>query len=242
MGAAAYGIGVAGFVLAFTSIVAVPRSSSVAKRAESSSTLLKTAHGIAGLVLFLLAYGVLPILFLFSILRSRINEDEPVKTGDDKTGAQAETASVGTAEKLMGARSPSATGMSTSGTRSAATTPGLEFPPRRLTPQKWPVSLHRPTLRTRHHSISSAATEPDPEPGSSGTFEVVNRGHRKRHLSASNTLGTMSESSHRMGRGHATRRSLSDVSWLERRRSVAAVVRLLYFLIKLSSDMSKERP
>lgn len=67
MGAAAYGIGVAGFVLAFTSIVVVPPPSSLTRRA-ASDTLLKTAHGIAGLVLFLLAYGVLPILFIFSLL------------------------------------------------------------------------------------------------------------------------------------------------------------------------------
>lgn len=233
MGAAAYAIGVAGFVLSFTSIFAVPPPSSLTRRSESSSTLLKTAHGVAGLVLFLLAYGVLPILFVFSVLRTRIIDEEPSKTPEDKAGAQAETASVGTAEKLTGARSLSATAISTPASRSAATTPGLEFPPRRLTPQRWPPLLHRPT-RARRHSTSSAATEPDLEPGSSGTFEVVNRGHRKRHLSATNTLA-MSEASHRMGQGYATRRSLSDVSWLERRRSVAAVVRCSTLLLSCLS-------
>ncbi|KZV76045.1 hypothetical protein PENSPDRAFT_727607 [Peniophora sp. CONT] len=229
IGASAYGLGVAGFALAFTTITTAPRPSSLTRRSASSSTLLKTAHGVAGLVLFLLLYGVIPVLFLFSKIRAHFAEEEPRKGSEDK--AQMETASVGTTEKLTRARTPSANGMSTSGTRSVVTTPGLDFPSRRPTPQKWPA-LHRPTFG-RRHSISSAASEPEPEPGSSGTFEVVNRGHRKRHLSATNTLN-LSESSHRMGYRPATRRSLSDVSWLERRRSVAAVSDLDYALSQLN--------
>lgn len=55
----AYGVGIAGFVLSFTTIT---------NTSSTQNHHLKTAHGIAGLSFFVVLYGVVPFLYLASTL------------------------------------------------------------------------------------------------------------------------------------------------------------------------------
>jgi hypothetical protein len=246
----AFALGLAGLAFSFTTIESTSSSTSslfsIAKRAVQSSNILKTSHGRAGLALFILFYAALPLLFILNAVLTRLQSASPATTKDasvDQDDAAAKqplhTASVDTAEKLNGVRSPT-DGGHTSGDRSAATTPALETAPssprrhqKSLTSSSFMALLghaaaaagssnsHHQAGTGRRSSDSIAMSEPSVQPSS---FEVVNR-PRRRHLSATNTL-TMSESSYRGGLPGPPRRSLSDVSWLERRRSVNAVVSL----------------
>ncbi|TFY61594.1 hypothetical protein EVJ58_g4411 [Rhodofomes roseus] len=98
---AAYALGVAGLATSFTTITSVTSSSStsLSKRSSALSMALKTAHGKAGLALFIILYGVVPLLFAISACYRRSpprHVDEPSSNAPD---GRPRVNSIETAEK-----------------------------------------------------------------------------------------------------------------------------------------------
>jgi hypothetical protein len=191
---AAYAVGIAGLVMSFTSIESTSSSG-----VQSMSALnFRTVHGRAGLVLFVLAYGLLPFLLIVTAWSSRTRAD-----GQETHRSRSH-------EKMP--------------LRNAASMPNVQSPPPVSTspPTKsrlW--SLSRPwTKRPRddlgtsedNASISTA-------PAQLG-FEVLNRPARNRpSLSVSPPVDLPH---------HArSPRRLGDIDWLDRRRALSDVVRYL---------------
>jgi hypothetical protein len=204
----AYGAGLAGLVSSFTSISEVSPSGGT-----SSNAVLKTLHGQAGLGLFIALYAIIPLLFLAYLLRWRLLTSTPKGIVGKIRAERSRADSSDTAEKLNSYKSTTDTNQ-----QSVLRTP---------VPPSSPGHTPSPSrhlgfwFRNKEGRISSeSATESEsPVPR---TFEVVNRPARMRNPSAS--AGGSSnpyEPAHR-----STPRNLSDLSWLERRRSVNAVVRI----------------
>lgn len=211
----AYALGLTGLVTSFTSI----SSTSVVQKRSSSGLTLKTGHGQAGLALFVALYGLIPVLFL--LRKGRILHLSSFFTNKHPSGdrSQSPSNSIGMVEK------PSS--MDTDAVNAASSSFGHSHPVTTpQTPQRrsWPGHLLWPGSRTRERteSLGTVGTEsssnsiaPDtstaPTQPSRG-FEVVNRPQRVRKPSTNAS--------------HYSRRSaLRDVDWLERRRSLNAVVR-----------------
>lgn len=200
---AAFGLGVAGLALSFTSIVS---GMSIQKR-SSASLNLKTGHGKAGLVLFACLYGLVPILFF---LRYGTKSDQLRSMHDVQDKAQhprPRLSSMDTAEKLN------------SNIVSATHSAGNNTPRRRTS--SWQGIWSGSRSRTSHDSESalSAATTP-------GAFEVVNRPQRVRRASRAPPA-----------------QNVGDMSWMDQRRSLNAVVRsfLIYSNALLMFDLSNNR-
>jgi hypothetical protein len=200
IGVGAYGVGIAGLVSSFTTIQAI---ASIRKR-SSSDLILKTDHGMAGLVLFVCLYGLIPLLYL---LRARLRLLHRHRTKDNIGLSQGRDNSTDTREKLA-----TATGDSTSVTPSV----GIQTPPaspRRRTPSWGGYSLwqgsriQEPRASSDTESTMSVAAQPRP-------FEVVNRPQRIRRASINGLNFHPS----------TTPRSLVDLDWLDQRRSLNAVV------------------
>jgi hypothetical protein len=207
---AAYGAGLAGLVSSFTSITA-STNGSLSRRATSSNTVLKTTHGQAGLALFIALYGLVPLLFAAYILRWRMSASPRDIVG--KIRAERSRAdSSDTAEKLNSYR-PAADASQ----QAVVRTPPTSSPGN--TPSRKNFGLWFRSREGRTSSESAPESESPPLPG---TFEVVNRPARTRHPSAGGT-SSFHEHAHRPS---TTPRNLSDLSWLDRRRSVNAVVRI----------------
>jgi hypothetical protein len=206
---AAYGAGLAGLVSSFTSITA-SKSGTLSRRATSSNTVLKTTHGQAGLALFVALYGLVPLLFAAYVLRWRMFASPKDIVG--KIRAERSRAdSSDTAEKLNSYR-PAADSSQQGVVRTPPPTSSPGNTPSHKNFGLW--------FRSREGRTSSeSASDESPVPP---TFEVVSRPARTRHPSAGGTP-SFYEHTHRTS---TTPRNLSDLSWLERRRSVNAVVRL----------------
>ncbi len=206
----AYGAGLAGLVSSFTSITA-SSSEALSGSAMSSNTLLKTIHGQAGLALFIALYGLTPLLFAAYFLHWRISASPKEIVGKiraERTRAD----SSDTAEKLNSVRTAADSSQQDQGIVRMPPPPSPGYTPPRRHLGLW--------FRNRdgRTSSESASESESPIPR---TFEVVNRPARTRHPSAG---GTPSFYEHAY-RTSTTPRNLSDLSWLERRRSVNAVVR-----------------
>jgi hypothetical protein len=201
----AYGAGLAGLVSSFTSI-----SDLSSGGGTSSNAVLKTLHGQAGLGLFIALYAIIPFLFLAYFLRWRLLTSTPKGIVGKIRAERSRADSSDTAEKLNSYKSTTDTNQQCS----------VRTPPQ--PPSSSPSRGHLGFwFRNKEERISTeSATESEsPVPR---TFEVVNRPARMRNPSAS--AGGSSnpyEPAHR-----STPRNLSDLSWLERRRSVNAVVRI----------------
>ncbi|KAI0268202.1 hypothetical protein BC834DRAFT_681144 [Gloeopeniophorella convolvens] len=223
-----YGAGLAGLVSSFTSI-SHTQGSTVSKRSASSDSILKTSHGRAGLALFVALYGIIPPLFIAYLVRQRWLASTPDAIVGKIRAERSRANSTDTAEKLNSFRGAADAGRQ-SGTRTPAPFPSPVDTPTR----KHLGFLGNHTLfqgfRSREGRTSSESA-PEPESVDQRTFEVVNRPARTRHHSASGTL-SFYESSHRLTQ---TPRNLSDLSWLERRRSVNAVGDLDYALTQLNN-------
>jgi len=203
----AYGAGVTGLVSSFSSITA-SSSGSLSRRATSSNKVLKTTHGQAGLALFIALYGLIPLLFAAYYLRRRMFASPRDIVG--KIRAERSRAdSSDTAEKLNSYRNP-ADSSQQGIARPPATASSAGFTPSRKHLGFW---FQNREGRTSSESASESET-PLPR-----TFEVVNRPARTRHPSAGGAPSSY-EHAHRT----TTPRNLSDLSWLERRRSVNAMV------------------
>jgi hypothetical protein len=202
----AYGTGLTALVSSFTSISS---NAVIARRAATSNMVLKTSHGQAGLGLFVALYGVVPLLFLAYFVRWRLFASPKEIVGKIRA-ERIRADSSDTAEKLNSFR-----GIADTGNQGGV-------PTRTPVPSPGPIPSRRHLgfwFRSREGLTSSAESAPESESPVPHTFEVVNR--RVRHHSASGTLNIY-ESIHR---SPPPPRNLSDLSWLERRRSVNAVVR-----------------
>lgn len=203
----AYGAGVAGLVSSFLSITA-SSSGSLSRRATSSSKVLKTTHGQAGLALFISLYGLIPLLFAAYYLRRRLFASPRDIVG--KIRAERSRAdSTDTAEKLNSYRNP-ADSSQRGIVRPPAPASSAGYTPSRKRLGFWFQS------REGRMSSESATESESPVPH---TFEVVNRPARTRHPSAGGA-----PSLHEPAYRTTTPRNLSNLSWLERRRSVNAMV------------------
>jgi len=198
LGFAAYAIGIAGLILSFTTISS--HSSSVRQ------LHLKTAHGIAGLVFFLCLYALVPLLYLLSFcfgLLGRHDDTRSQKTDGDKS------TSVDTNEKLdPGTPLP------------RSYTPSMQnvSPPAspRSRTLSWDASY---MLRPSHDGTGSAES---PSPTERKGFEVLGRPTKSRTRNISEPWSTNGN------RGNPytlpSTRSLGEIDWLLRRRSLNAVV------------------
>ncbi|KAF8631955.1 hypothetical protein AX15_002116 [Amanita polypyramis BW_CC] len=198
----AFALGIVGLAMSFASI-----SSSV----HSSRLILQTDHGRAGLAFFICLFGVAPALLL---LRYFITYSTSSSEDDRSEGTDRRIHSLNASEKLSSLPGP------------IASTPHST--------QNSPPS----SPRTRSHSFGPAmrprttegAISSDTESISSGTphrtFEVLNRPPRNRN-SSSHWAQMYTESSHHSHQP-LTPRSLGDVDWLLRRRSLNAVDELDY--------------
>ncbi|KAI9513341.1 hypothetical protein F5148DRAFT_1319111, partial [Russula earlei] len=201
----AYGAGLAGLVSSFTSIT-TSGSRILPGSATSSHAVLKTTHGQAGLALFIALYGLIPLLFLLYLLRWRMSASPREIVG--KIRAERSRAdSSDTAEKLNSYRT--ATDTNQPGVvRTPPSASSQGFTPSRRQLGSWFRSREG---RTSKSSESASETESH----APRTFEVVNRPARTRHPSAGGTPN-LYEHAHRPP---TTPRNLSDLSWLDRRRS-----------------------
>ncbi len=173
--------------------------------------VLKTSHGQAGLALFVALYGMVPLLFLAYFVRWRLFASTPKEIVGKIRAERSRADSSDTAEKLNSFRGIADAG-NQGGVRSRTPVPSPGHTPSRRHVGLW--------FRSREEELaSSAESAPESESPVPRTFEVVNR--RMRHHSASGTLNIY-ESAHR---SPPPPRNLSDLSWLDRRRSVNAVVR-----------------
>ncbi len=204
----AYGTGLTALTSSFTSISR--SSAAIGRRAASSNMVLKTSHGQAGLALFVALYGIVPLFFLAYFVRWRLFASSPQEIIGKIRAERSRADSSDTAEKLNSFRGVVDKGNPGGApSRTPASSPGHTSSRRYL--GFW--------FRSREGLASSSEGAPESESPVPNTFEVVNRPARMRHHSASGTLNIY-ESAHR-----SPPRNLSDLSWLERRRSVNAVVR-----------------
>ena len=212
-GIAAYVVGVAGFAMSLTSTT---RSTSKLQQRDgtSSDTFLKTVHGQAGLALFAGLYGIVPLLALSLWIARRFTHGSPDSQGDD----DAHRKSSQDIRPLTGEKDPPSARRPASPAQSAPEAHSAESSAsgrdRRQRTQSVP-GLFPGWTRDRNSSENS---ESCPASSSKG-FEVLNR---PRRASGGMALYPTRDGTHRPRPDLV--RSLGDISWLERRRSVGVVV------------------
>lgn len=218
----AYALGVAGLVSSFTSITHSATNTSVQRR-SSPNTTLKTGHGKAGLALFAALYGILPVFYLLRETRSFLSQRHRKGGIEQAGGTRSRTTSHGTTEKpfSISADDPDATqhinGHSAPPTerRRVSSFGGHGF---------WSGSR---TQELRDSSDTESSTSvPAPTRG----FEVTNRPQR---VSRPSTFGAVSQSSR-------PPTALRDIDWLERRRSLNAVVNMILLFMKSSELLNRD--
>ncbi|KAF8845762.1 hypothetical protein BDN67DRAFT_892139 [Paxillus ammoniavirescens] len=203
----AYGLGLVGLITSFTSI---STTMVVVKRA-TTKLMLQTGHGVAGLALFVGFYAIVPFLYLVSMcLATRRPQKEVV---DHSEVAASRANSVDTAEKLASYTAAHQT----------------QYPPSPPTSPRarlhsWGGSSFWLGRRSREGRVSSDS-ESMHSAGPQRAFEVVNRPARTRRAS---TNGLAYPNIEIYQRVPVAPRSLRDVDWLDRRRSLNAVNELDY--------------
>ncbi|KAG9317303.1 hypothetical protein JVU11DRAFT_1501 [Chiua virens] len=203
----AYGLGVAGLVTSFTSI----RSTVGVTKRSATSLILRTPHGIAGLILVIALYVVVPLLFLFLFFRPV--QRLPGKEVERSEAAADRSNSADTAEKLGSNPAPRQT----------------QYPPSppaspRVRLHSWGGSSFWLGRRSRE-GRTSIDSESMHSSGPQRAFEVVNRPARVRRASINGLAYPNIEVYQRVP---VVPRSLGDVDWLDRRRSLNAVNELDY--------------
>lgn len=219
----AYGTGIGGLASSFTSLQdsSTQNTNTLSKRALSSGNFLQTTHGKAGLAFFVVLYSILPaIAFLHTKIGSfprcpkiwRTKERLGKESNDTTTnlGLTTEKANAGSPNRVA---TPSASSMIIGGSAPVSPTEN------RKRTMSWSGSrLWSGAARLRRSSDSGVESESSA--GAPTAFEVLNRPKRFRRTSA-HALG---EREGDVFRTNGVPRSLSDLSWLERRRSLNAVV------------------
>ncbi|KAF5322272.1 hypothetical protein D9619_001142 [Psilocybe cf. subviscida] len=249
-GLAAYGLGLAGFVLSFTTIH-TNTNTAVQETSSRPTTHLNTAHGIVGLIFFISLYVLVPLLYLLKIARAgtRAHADavdarsQRTDSGkstslevDDKTEVRSEAAT-STGQR---ARAPSSDtrprSMNASLLNSLSATPApASPPPPRARSMSWDAfTALRPSKDKDESGLSAEGSEASALPPTSYKgFEVTNRPNRARKTSEPwGSVGrthththTAPGSSQHTGQQQelpATRK-LGEIDWLLRRRSLNAV-------------------
>ncbi|KJA24664.1 hypothetical protein HYPSUDRAFT_38750 [Hypholoma sublateritium FD-334 SS-4] len=203
LGLTAYGVGIVGFILAFTTI---------SSTSSTSHIHLATGHGIAGLIFFVCLYVLAPLLYLslvFFDLRTRSTSASQWTQSDAGLANDEKRDSVPMQPR---SNTPSLQN----------TTPPTTPRPRAMS---WDTSVK---LKPPSHDDGGVSSESPPSstptPHMPTGFEVLNRGKRVRKLSepweASSVPGA---------RGHVpSTRRLGEIDWLLRRRSLNAVGELDY--------------
>ncbi|KAF7352797.1 hypothetical protein MVEN_01246500 [Mycena venus] len=196
LGLVGYGLGIAGMAISFTTI-----SSPDGTRPAP----LSTAHGRAGLALFICFYGPLLLVAALHASTKHTKLELVAEAEDSRKRADSDLT-----EKDQLPRS--------------AQTPSPALSVRRRT-QSWGPSSWR-KAREDSLSIDSGSAEMadpyNPPPAQRG-FEVLNRPARPRRGSGSRLAVPLTNISHPSGS-----RSLGDLDWLNRRRSLTAVGELDY--------------
>lgn len=201
-GLGSYALGVAGFILAFTTVTIIP-TSGLEKR-SSSSPHLHTGHGLAGLVFFLCLYVLVPIWMLVTASVKRLCRPYRLSQAGEIDRGPAN------AEIVVDEKSEQSPGPSRSAPQSVHNNSPPSSP--RLRTQSWgPSSLWRRSLEAGFSSDSESVTS-----GAPRAFEVVNRPPRLRQ--ASGGIGPVEVP-------RPASRSLGEIDWLLRRRSLNLVVR-----------------
>lgn len=196
---AAYGAGVGGLVSSFTSM----SSTVITMKRSTSRTVLPTGHGVAGLALFIALYVIMPFLYLFHLccLPSR----SPKEVSQEAITSRAN--STDTAEKLA----------------AYTATQHSHYPPSQHSPRtrlhSWGGSSFFMGRRSRE-GRTSTDSESMHSSGPQRAFEVVNRPARIRRSSANGLAYPNTDVYQRVP---VAPRSLGDVDWLDRRRSLNAV-------------------
>ncbi|KAK0206538.1 hypothetical protein DFS33DRAFT_1420130 [Desarmillaria ectypa] len=215
---ASYGMGIAALALSFTTI---SMARSLAKR-DSSSIILKTGHGQAGLAFFIGLYGLVPILAFLSVyLRRRSGGSSgEAEIAIDKDQYREHTNSEDSGEKAAtSSRDPN-----TSITQSAL------YSSRPGSPRPRSQSLNTSNMmRISNEGRPSSASDSDSfaSGGPQRGFEVVNRPTRRRKPNDSWLNIPPADASQ-----HA-QRTLADIDWLQRRRSLNAVDELDYAITQV---------
>ena len=188
----AYGVGVAGVVLSFTTI---------STTSPTRDLHLKTTHGIAGLALFLVLYGIVPFLYLaFTLFSCHPSISDRIQSSEN-TPNSIETNDKSGALPPHDRLSPSVHN----------TSPPSSPRPRT---QSWDAfNALRPS--TDEGLSSDSTPSATPQRG----FDVLNRPNRSRKAS-----GTWPKSDN-ISQPLPTTRALGEIDWLLRRRAVHAVVR-----------------
>ncbi|KAG2156049.1 hypothetical protein DEU56DRAFT_845972 [Suillus clintonianus] len=196
---AAYGAGVGGLVLSFTTI----SSTTTIMKRSTSHTVLQTGHGVVGLALFIGLYVMMPFLYLCSLccLSSR----PPKEVNPETITSRAN--STDTAEKLAAYNAA----------QHSHYPPSPHSPRTRL--HSWGGSSFLLGRRSRE-GRTSTDSESMHSSGPQRAFEVVNRPARIRR---SSTNGLAYPNTDVYQRVPVAPRSLGDVDWLDRRRSLNAV-------------------
>lgn len=163
---------------------------------SSEGSFFRTPHGRGGFVLFLLLYAAIPSLFIFQWFRSKMNRGFLYFYPHDSSNKLSQDSGAVLGEKPA----VNETHRSASPAQSAPEIHSLESP----LPSKRQRTLSGPGLFPRWQDRSSSESSPAVSKG----FEVVNR---PRKSSTNN-------------RPREIVRSLNDLTWLERRRSVGVVV------------------
>ncbi|TBU32906.1 hypothetical protein BD311DRAFT_514755 [Dichomitus squalens] len=203
VGVAAYALGIVGLATSFTSITAV---SPIAKRALTSLHL-QTAHGKAGLALFACLYGLVPLLQLLALAMRRCVSPRDREQTDGRFRADSTLEKLSVNER---AASPSAR------SEPASHPPdGIKEGKRRI--RSWAGIGTWAGITGRRSNDTGTVADDQPYTPSQRSFEVVNRPIRQRRMSA-NSLAAFSDPrpSHRP-------RNLSDMSWLDPRRSTSGM-------------------
>ncbi|EJD01377.1 uncharacterized protein FOMMEDRAFT_21769 [Fomitiporia mediterranea MF3/22] len=233
-GLAAFAVGIAGVVLAFTTISSTSGGS--LRKRSSTSLFLKTNHGKAALAFFAILYGALPLLFALSFIRRRKRPKQALINSEQvKERERQDSNETGFTALMTPAREKAMNGH-----RATASSPDVT----QMTQPDSPVTESRTRRRSffgghlwyghkkeRHSTESSGPQDSLNGNDTKRSFEVLNRGNRPRRLSGSAWNALSSEGGHSVQASMP--RSLSDLNWLDRRHNVAAFSDLDYALTQL---------
>ena len=195
----AFALGVGGLATAFSSL---QYTTSVVKR--SGIPHLTTPHGQAGIALFAGLYGLVPALIAASTLIRWRDRKERLPSKRQRTTSNEFAEKLGLRSSSPFTREVSSPDPQTS----ERVRSGESLHP-------WPTG-HIPAARRSSESAADDRSSP-----STRSFEVTNRPTRARHASA-HSLAMFAEP-----RPSVAPRNLSDMSWMERRRSVNTAVSVL---------------
>lgn len=196
----AYSLGIAGLATAFTSI-----TPALEGRDTVSNLHLKTGHGIAGLTFFICMHCLLPFLLIVSSRVKRAHHDI-VDLPEDRGNPEHPVSSMSMEKTLPNSEIVRSASQSLYDTSPPAS-------PRPRTNSWGPSSIFRRSPDGRM-STDSESSSVGPQRG----FEVVNRPTRIRRTSGSWPQSQSAENS-----SHQPR-TLGDIDWLQRRRTLNAVV------------------